>query len=78
MCSGHREDAAMHRDEEPLLDAELVDTVASGEELIMRAQALAHETEERLQTLTGADPSHEEQAHPPDESAGTTPAAPEP
>jgi len=52
----------MCREEESFLDIALIDTVADGEELIVRAQALAHETEERMHALTGADPPHSEEA----------------
>ncbi len=37
------------------LDNALIDTVERGDELILRAQALAHHTEEQLQALTGSE-----------------------
>jgi hypothetical protein len=44
----------MYQTQQPFLDTALVDTVEQGEQLILRAQALAHDAEEKLNALTSS------------------------
>ena len=74
-CSERREEAGMSREEGPLLDAALVDTVADGEELLLRAQAVSHEAEERLQNLDRSRAVSRGDGAPRLDPAGASPAA---